>query len=348
VRIAPASPVVRVVPVSVVVAVATKTDSKPKTGTAKKKSSANRRAPAKKGGPAAKKKSAAASNRSREKPGRTRSARDGKHTPERRDVAPNAVRVLRGHRRDIWGIGFVALGLVTALGVYWDAAGPLGNGLSQFFGGVVGLLRVALPIVFIAMGLVLIRGHMRAKAPLGTSGDLGEDMDPLDDADQGTRLALGGMVAIIASAGLLHLWAGQPAWEDSVDRFVDAGGFLGWMVGAPLHAAFGNIGAAIVLIGLFIIGLVVITAMSVAMWWGAGARRMDALGGSVQRFWAHLTGMEPMVAQPAQAATGDILLEDPSAPIIVGGEQVGEYRNGEVATQAKSKSRRGKAARRCP
>lgn len=58
------------------------------------------------------------------------------------------MRVLRGHRRDIWGIGFVVLGLVTALGVYWGAAGPIGNGLSQLFDGVVGLLRAAPPIVF--------------------------------------------------------------------------------------------------------------------------------------------------------------------------------------------------------
>ena len=254
-------------------------------------------------------------------------------------MAPNAVRVLHGHRRDIWGVVFVALGLLTALGVYWDAAGPLGNGLSQFFGGVVGLLRVALPVVFVAIGVVLIRGHMRRRTPRGTTGDLGDNMEIVDDADQGTRLALGGMVATIAAAGLLHLWAGQPVWQDPVDDFVDAGGFLGWMIAAPLHMAFGSIGAAIVLIGLFIIGMVVITAMSVALWWGAGARRMDALGGSVQRFWGHLTGLD---AQPAAVAYAgdDILLEDPSAPIIVGGQHVGDYRRGGAA--AKTKRTRGK------
>ncbi len=322
-----------------------KTDSKPKNAASKAKKPAGRgRAPAKKSGASARKKPAAGNkSRSREKPSRARTARDGAHTPGRRDVgAPNAVRVLHGHRRDIWGVVFVALGLLTALGVYWDAAGPLGNGLSQFFGGVVGLLRVALPIVFVAAGLVLIRGHLRRKPPRGTQGDLGEDIEPIDDADQGTRLALGGMVAIIAAAGLLHLWAGQPAWQDSVDDFVDAGGFLGWMIGAPLHIAFSGIGAAIVLIGLFIIGMVVITAMSVALWWGAGARRMDALGGSVQRFWGHLTGIEPQKA--TQYRNDDILLEDPSAPIIVGGQQVGEYRRGEAAKQKRVRGKKKSGA----
>jgi len=93
--------------------VATKTVNKPKNAAgkakkpanAKKKPAANRRTSAKSTSPTTK-------DRSREKPSRTRNARDGAHTPGKRDVVtPNAVRVLHGHRRDIWGIGFVALGL---------------------------------------------------------------------------------------------------------------------------------------------------------------------------------------------------------------------------------------------
>ena len=304
----------------------TKSDSKLKSASTRaKRSAAGGRAPSKSGAAG------------RKKPDRARTAPDGAQTLGRRDVVtPNAVRVLQGHRRDIWGVVFVALGLLTALGVYWDAAGPLGNGLSQFFGGVVGLLRVALPVIFIAVGVVLIRGHMRGRSPRGTTGDLGDNLETIDDADQGTRLALGGMVAVIAAAGLLQLWAGQPVWQDSVEDFVDAGGFLGWLIGAPLHAAFSSIGAAIVLIGMLIIGMVVITAMSVALWWRAGARRMDALGGSVQRFWVQLTGMESRQANEVEVYVGDdILLEDPSAPIIVGGQQVGEYRRGDAAARTK-------------
>lgn len=309
-----------------------KTDTKSKSSSTRSKSGSSTRS---------KKSAAATKNRSREKPRRARSARDGAHTPGRpQAVAPNAVRVLRGHRRDIWGVVFVALGLLTGLGVYWDAAGPLGNGLSRFFGGVVGLLRVALPVVFVAVGFVLIRGHLRRRPIRGTSGDLADDLEIVDDADQGTRLALGGMVAIIAAAGLLHLWAGQPVWQDPVDEFVDAGGFLGWMLGAPLHAAFKSIGAAIVLIGLFVIGIVVITAMSVRLWWRAGARRMDALGGTVQRVWGHLTGVETVVFHPGQAGA------DPSAPIIVGGRQVGEYRRGKEGDRTEANGSEAKRSRR--
>ena len=316
---------------------ATKTANTPKTATKKGKKPASAGSSTRKKSSAKRPAASAAKGRSREQPRRTRSARDGAHTHGRREiVAPHAARVLHGHRRDIWGIALVALGLLTGLGVYVDAAGPIGNGISQFFGGVVGLLRVALPVVFIAIGLVLIRGHLRRQPAMGTTGDLGEPIEVIEDVDQGTRLALGGMVSVIASAGLLHLWAGQPEWSDSVDEFVDAGGFLGWMVGAPLHAAFRSIGSAIILLAFLVIGFVVITAMSVAMWWGAGARRMDALGGTFARWWSRITGID---AQPAIYQGDDILLEDPSAPIIVGGQQVGEYRRGE-ASGPKRKGRR--------
>ena len=236
---------------------------------------------------------------------------------------------------------FIALGLVTALGVYVDAAGPLGNGLSQFFGGVVGLLRMALPVLFVGVGLVLIRGHLRARPLVGTNGDAADVIDPVGDADQGVRMGLGGMVSIVASTGLLHLWAGRPAWRDPIEDFVDAGGFLGWLIGAPLHAAFGAIGAAIVLLGLLVIGLVVITATSVAMFWDRGAQSMGALGGWAQRTWCRVTGVEPIHHGPQ---TGDILA-DPSAPIMMGGEQVGEYRRG---TAGGRRRRRGAKRQSAP
>ena len=285
----------------------------------------------------------ATTNRSRETPGRIRSARDGAHTPGRRDVVgPNAVRVLHGHRQDILGVLFIALGLVTALGVYVDAAGPVGNGLSQFFGGVVGLMRLALPFVFVAIGVVLIRGRLRVHTTPGVPPS-DADADGVDDAEQGIRLTLGGMVALIASAGLLHLWAGRPSWQDPIDRFVEAGGLLGWMVGAPLEAALGEIATAIVLLALLVIGVVVTTAMSVALWWRTGARRIGALGGVVQRGWAYLTGLEPAIVGTTATADAPGTNND-SAPIIVGGRQVGEYRRASTKGAAPAQGARTGAA----
>ena len=275
-------------------------------------------------------------SRRRETPTRTRSAR-------RDVVVPRAERVLSGHRRDIWGVFFVVLGLITGLGVYLDSAGPLGNGLARFFGSVVGLARVLLPLAFIAVGIVLIRGHLRRRPAVAL-----DDPQAVEDAvtaearaeEQGIRMAIGGLLALIAGSGLLHLWAGRPSWGDSVDGFVDAGGFLGWLIGAPTAAAFGSIGGAIVLVALLVVGTIIITALSLVRWFGHGIARIDAFGGWAQRAWCSLIGA-PL---PAAAPQGDITDPyDPSAPIIVGGERVGEYRRGGAKKTGAKKSDATKA-----
>lgn len=312
-----------VVAVSVVIPVATTTKTRSSSGSRAKKPTQPSGSPKGRGKAGKSTSSASRKNtgsRRRELPTRTRSAR-------RDVVVPRAERVLSGHRRDIWGVFFVVLGLITGLGVYLDSAGPLGNGLARFFGSVVGLARVLLPLAFIAVGIVLIRGHLRRRPSIALS-----DPKAVEDAvtaearaeEQGIRMAIGGLLALIAGSGLLHLWAGRPSWRGPVDNFVDAGGFLGWLIGAPIAAAFGSVGGAIVLVALLIVGTIIITALSLVRWFGHGIARIDAFGGWAQRAWCSLIGA-PLPAA-AFAAPTDIL--DPSAPIIVGGERVGEYRRG--------------------
>ncbi len=259
-------------------------------------------------------------------------------------MAPHAGRVLRGHRRDIWGVGFVTLGLVSALGVYFDAAGPVGNAVTQFFGAVVGLLRGVLPLLFIIVGLVLIRGHLRGRAEeraAEESPDGAATKLAAADNDLWVRFSIGGLLSIVAAAGLVHLGAGRPAFGDDVDGFVDAGGFLGWLIGAPVRAMFGAWGAPVVLVALLIVGVVVFTAVSIARWFSRGARRVEALGGFVQQFWCLLVGVDPTAIAVASTESADaagvssglppeqVVAETP-APIIVGGQQVGEYRRADA------------------
>ncbi len=311
-----------VVPVSVVIPVATTTKTRSSSSSKAKKPTPSSRSP--KGRGKAGKSTSSASrkttgSRRRETPTRTRSAR-------RDVVVPRAERVLSGHRRDIWGVFFVVLGLITGLGVYLDSAGPIGNGLARFFGSVVGLARVLLPLAFVAVGIVLIRGHLRRRPAIAL-----DDPRAIEDAvtaearaeEQGIRMAIGGLLALIAGAGLLHLWVGRPTWRDPIDDFVAAGGFLGWLIGAPVAAAFGAIGGAIVLVAILVVGMIIITALSLVRWFGHGVARIDAFGGWAQRAWCTLIGA-PLPA----AVAPDAAVVDPSAPIIVGGERVGEYRRG--------------------
>ncbi len=292
------------------------------------------------------------SNRRREKPSGTRPARDQAHTQRGRlAVTPSAGRVLRGHRRDIWGVALVALGLVSALGIYVNAAGPVGNGLAEFFGAFVGLIRVAMPVLFVALGLLMIRGHRRSgrTAPARVATETHSSEEILEPADAPavsakkispeevtTRVAIGGLLLLVSSTALLHLSSGRPAIGDPTQAFIDAGGYLGWLLGAPLRSAFGAWGAPVVLVAILIIGLVVLTALSLGHLYDRGARQAGAVGGGLNRLWCMLVGVDPATGLPkASTANSEVPIDhgpivDPTAPIMAGGEQVGQYRRGQA------------------
>lgn len=242
-------------------------------------------------------------------------------------------------------MALVALGLIAGLGVYFDGAGPIGNGLAQFFGAVVGLVRVLLPVAFVLAGIVLIRGHLRGSRPRPDEPIEEQLRAEVRVEEQGTRMAIGGMLTLVAAAALLHLWSGRPRWDDPIEGFVAAGGFLGWIVAAPLAAAFGSVGAAIVALALLIIGIVVITAVSIAVWFDRGASRIEALGGWVHRGWCTLIGV-PVPGPGEGAETSGVA---GAAPIIAGGEQVGEYRrDGEAETDGTNRAARSRRSKSDP
>ena len=152
-----------------------------------------------------------------------------------------------GHGHDIWGVALVALGLLTGLGVYLDSAGPLGGGLADASGALVGGLRVLAPLALVAAGALLLRGPR-----------------PTEDAGghRTTRLVVGLVVLAVAVDGLLHLTRGRPEWGSELQGFIDAGGYLGAAVGTPLQRLLAAWGAGLVLGAFAVIGLVVATGIS--------------------------------------------------------------------------------------
>ena len=201
------------------------------------RSSSARKAPAKKSTakkPAAKRGSAAPKGRS---------------SAAARRPAPGPVReAFAGHGHDVWGVALVALGLLTALGVYGNLAGPLGRGLAEVAGALVGGLRVFLPPVLVVGGALLLRGPRDAQgAPRISAG----------------RLGIGVALIFIAIAGLLQLSKGRPEFGAPLDAFIAAGGYVGAIVGTPLEKALAVWGAALVFIALIVVGLVIATGISV-------------------------------------------------------------------------------------
>nr|NIR41439.1 hypothetical protein [Actinomycetota bacterium]NIS36460.1 hypothetical protein [Actinomycetota bacterium]NIT98712.1 hypothetical protein [Actinomycetota bacterium]NIU22346.1 hypothetical protein [Actinomycetota bacterium]NIU70969.1 hypothetical protein [Actinomycetota bacterium] len=60
--------------------------------------------------------------------------------------------VLSGHQADLWGLGAILVGLLTALSVWFGAAGAIGTALDDGLAVGIGLLRVVIPLGLVAVG----------------------------------------------------------------------------------------------------------------------------------------------------------------------------------------------------
>jgi len=263
--------------------VATK-QSSPKRSTAKKpsaKKSPAKKAPAKRGSAAPKGRSSAAA----------------------RPPAPGPVReAFAGHGHDVWGVALVALGLLTALGVYGNLAGPLGRGLAEVAGALVGGLRVFLPPVLVVGGALLLRGPRDAQgAPRFSAG----------------RLGVGVVLIFVAVAGLLHLTKGRPEFGMPLEEFIAAGGYVGALVGAPLEKALAVWGAGLVFIALIVVGLVIATGVSVRTAARKTADGVKPVQGAMKRGMGSLFELKP------EGEDGDDV-EDAIVPILYDGSSTGE------------------------
>ncbi|MEX2294629.1 MAG: DNA translocase FtsK 4TM domain-containing protein [Acidimicrobiales bacterium] len=153
---------------------------------------------------------------------------------------------MAGHGADVVGLLCVGLGLVTALGVYVDAAGPVGRGLDDTVGTLVGWGRLLVPVALVGAGIVLVRR-------------------PPDDADPGARshIWVGGFLLAIAGCGLLHLAGGRPGLGAPGAELAKAGGLLGIAAAGPLAAGLAPWGAGLLLGTLALAGMVVLTRVPV-------------------------------------------------------------------------------------
>ena len=214
--------------------------------------------------------------------------------------APSPVReVFNGHGHDVWGVALIALGLLTGLGVYADLAGPLGRGLAEISGALVGGLRVLVPPVLIIGGILLFRGPR---------------VEQVEGRISSTRLVVGTAIVFIAVAGLLQLAKGRPEWGMPLDDFIDAGGYIGAAVGSPLEKLLAVWGAVLVLVALIVLGLVVGTGVSVRTAARRTADGMKPMQGAIKR------GVDSMFELKSE--DGEELPVDDSGPVIYGLDDV--------------------------
>ena len=219
--------------------------------------------------------SAKARTRTTAKP-RSSSARTAAPTRGER-VREAARRELAGHTSDAIAVGLVVLAALSALGLLSDLAGPVGSGLADGFGALIGKARYAVPIVCIAFALLLFRQRPAARRAMEAE-DAGEEVPP---EPAPLRVAVGFALLGLAAVGALHLAFDRPAVDGSLDRLRDAGGVIGAAVGGPLVTGAGTAGAAIVLVGLAVLGALLAPGVPMRDVVGAFGRGARKAGGQI-------------------------------------------------------------------
>ena len=141
---------------------------------------------------------------------------------------------------------------------------------------MAGLARVILPLVAVVAGVALLwDGGGRAH----------RDRD--DEADPGTdpwRLAVGTVLGLLGICGLAELAKDTPRLSAS-HSLRDAGGYVGAVVGRPLHAGLGTAGAAVLLVAVVLAAILIATGVPLASAARALAGAAAALGRTAGALW---------------------------------------------------------------
>jgi len=213
-----------------------------------------------------------------------------------------AGRQLRGHGADALAVALVVIGVLTVLGLASDLAGSVGSFLADGSATVLGRGRIVFPAACFGFALLLFAGYR----PRGLDAD--EDEEAEDDetrAPAPLRIGLGIVLVMLAVVGLLHLAGGRPP-IDPTNGLRNAGGLLGAAIASPLAGGAGVVGAAVILTGLGLLGLLL--APGVPM-----RRVFDAIAAGAR--WAAAAVSELFQLRGHDA--GDAALQEPEAATAV-------------------------------
>ena len=159
------------------------------------------------------------------------------------------------HRRDGAGLAVLAIAIVVAAALWFDAGGPTGELVRTGVRWLVGSAAVALPILFGAAAVRMMR-------------------TPADPEHRG-RMLVGWSALTVGLLGLFHLGAGDAA---DPSTWTHAGGVIGRLAAGPLVAAVTAWVAIPILVLVVLFGVLVITATPIA----SIPDRLDQLWGLTQ------------------------------------------------------------------
>jgi S-DNA-T family DNA segregation ATPase FtsK/SpoIIIE len=202
-------------------------------------------------------------------------------------------------------VALFVVGVIVALGLWTDLAGPVGSAIADGTGAVMGRARVALPVACIAFAVLLLWPRRAASIDLET----GEILE--EPAERPTvRIAIGAALLVVADVGILHLAYGRPAIDGPVAELRGAGGFFGAVVAGPLASATGVAGASVILGGVAVLGLLLALGLSigiVAAWVGRSLRHGTTAAAGKARDYM---GVDTIGVEGVEGVAGDVAGRD--------------------------------------
>jgi S-DNA-T family DNA segregation ATPase FtsK/SpoIIIE len=212
-------------------------------------------------------------------------------------------RIFADQQRDVWGIILLLIAVISGLGVYLDAAGPVGEGIDTLARGGFGLVGYLIPALLLGFGVLLFVD--RSGPEVGRIGT-------------GTVLLV---MAVLAGA---HLVVDIPGPGAGVEELARGGGLVGWLLAAPLNAALSRAGAWAVVIALGLLGAVVAARIELRSIVAAIVELVRTMFASLRGLFArsadtgaaHVgTASQPTFPDPLDLSSGPMvdLLADPAA-----------------------------------
>ena len=194
-------------------------------------------------------------------------------------------RVFADQSRDVWGIVLLLVAVISGLGVYLDAAGPVGEAIDTLARGGFGLVGYLLPVLLLSFGVLLF---------IDRSGpEVG-------------RIGTGTVLLVLAVLAGAHLVVDIPGPGSGVEELARGGGFVGWLLAAPLNAALSRAGAWAFVVALGILGAVVTARIELRTIVSGAFELLRALSGSLRGLLARSGDVNVPGDERAPGATLDL------------------------------------------
>jgi S-DNA-T family DNA segregation ATPase FtsK/SpoIIIE len=188
----------------------------------------------------------------------------------------------------------------------------VGHVLASASAAAFGLARYAVPFVTVGLAVLCFFWRPGREVPLAAVEAIEDGEEPPEGYAPPApwRVGLGLGLLGIAALGVLFLATGAPPLDAPLDDLEGSAGLLGALIGAPLVAIAGTVGAAVILGGLALLGLLLVPGVPMHRVFARIGSGLRWVGGRFRDF-VHL---EPPVEDDAAIAVDD------DAPIeVVGG-----------------------------